>query len=278
MLLSEKTSARATRNPLPPKLAALLREFWWFALLGVALYLALVLLTYHRGDPGWSHGPGHAAAIHNAGGRVGAWVADVMLLLFGLSAYWWIVFCGALVWWGFRRIESVSESDHRSYTIAAVGFAIVLVASCGIEAIRLHSLKAALPQSPGGIVGAVVGGSLEQGLGFVGATLILLMLFAAGFSLFSGISWLAVIERVGGWSETTYHLLKQKWQEREDRRVGERAVVEREEVVEVSKRKLEIHEPVRIEAPAPEISKSARVEREKQVPLRSGRTELRRRM
>ena len=267
MLLSEKTSARAARNPLPPRLAALLREFWWIALLGLALYLALVLITYHRADPGWSHSPGGVTTIHNLGGRVGAWVADVMLHLFGLSAYWGVVFCGTLVWWGYRRIESVPDRDHRSYAIATVGFAIVLIASCGIEAIRLHSLKAALPQAPGGILGVLIGGSLEQALGFTGATLILLMLFAAGLSLFSGMSWLAVIERLGSWSEAAYLLLKRKWQERQDRRAGQQALIEREEVVEESKKKLEIHEPIRIEPPAPEIPKSARVEREKQVPL-----------
>ena len=53
MALSEKTSARTANNPLPPKLAALVREFWWFALLGLALYLLLVLYTFHKADPGW---------------------------------------------------------------------------------------------------------------------------------------------------------------------------------------------------------------------------------
>jgi S-DNA-T family DNA segregation ATPase FtsK/SpoIIIE len=267
MLLNEKTSARAARNPLPPKLAALVREFWWFALLGVALYLALVLFTYQRTDPGWSHSPGDDAPIHNAGGRVGAWVADVMLHLFGLSAYWWIVFCAAMVWWGFRRIEIAPERDRRSYAVAAIGFAVVLFASSGIEAIRLYSLKVVLPQAPGGILGAVVGGALAQALGYTGATLLLLLLFAAGLSLFSGVSWLTILERVGGWSETAYFFLQWKWQERQDRRAGKQAVIERDEVVGVSKRKLEVHEPLRIEQPAAEIPKSARVEREKQVPL-----------
>jgi S-DNA-T family DNA segregation ATPase FtsK/SpoIIIE len=267
MLLSEKTSARAARNPLPPKLAALVREFRWFALLGLALYLALVFYTYDRADPGWSHGVSDMGSIRNAGGRVGAWVADVMLLLFGLSAYWWVAFGAALIWWEFRRIEAVAEGDRRSYAIAAVGFAVVLVTSCGLEAIRLHSMKVALPQAPGGMLGAIVGGSLEQALGFTGATLILLMLFAAGLSLFTGVSWLTVIERVGGWVETAYALLMRKWQEREDRRAGEQAVIKREEIVEVSKKKLDVHEPIRIEPPAVEIRKSARVEREKQVPL-----------
>jgi S-DNA-T family DNA segregation ATPase FtsK/SpoIIIE len=268
MLLSEKTSARTAKNPLPPKLAALVREFWWFALLGVALYLSLILYTYNKVDPGWSHSTS-VAFFHNAGGRVGAWVADVMLYVFGLSAYWWVVFFAVLIWWGFRRIETVShpEGDRRSYAVAAIGFVVVLAASSGLEAIRLYSLKAALPHAPGGILGAVVGGSLAQALGFTGATIILLVLFAAGLSLFSGVSWLTVLERLGTWTETAYLFLMQKWQERQDRRAGEQAVIARDEIVEVSKKKLEIHEPVRIEPPAVEIPKSARVEREKQVPL-----------
>ena len=69
--MSEKTAARAAKNPLPPKLAALVREFWWFALLGLALYLALILYSYHKADPGWSHSA-TVATVHNAGGKVGA--------------------------------------------------------------------------------------------------------------------------------------------------------------------------------------------------------------
>jgi S-DNA-T family DNA segregation ATPase FtsK/SpoIIIE len=259
-------STRAARNPLPPQLAALLREFWWLALLGVALYLALVLYTYDRADPGWSH-RADVSTVHNAGGRVGAWLADILLYLFGLSAYWWVVFCGALVWWGFHRIEHAPHTDRRPYAIAAVGFLIALLASSGIEASRLHTLNAALPHEPGGILGAVVGGGLTQALGFTGGTLILLMLFAAGLSLFTGISWLAVIERIGAWVEGSYFFVQRKWEEREDRRVGEQATIEREELVEEKQRKLEIHEPIRIEPPALDIPRSARVEREKQVPL-----------
>src|SRR6185436_20007000 len=184
----------------------------------------------HKADPGWSHSAS-VEVVHNSAGRVGAWIADVMLYLFGLSAYWWIVFCAVLVGWGFRRIEVVEEGDRRSYAIAAIGFIIVLVASSGLEAIRLYSLKATLPHAPGGILGAVVGQPMAQALGFTGATLILLLVFAAGFSLFTRISWLSVIERVGAWSEAAYLFVVQKIQERADRRAGEQAVIRREEVV-----------------------------------------------
>ncbi|MCI3951349.1 MAG: translocase FtsK, partial [Burkholderiales bacterium] len=258
--------SRAAQNPLPPRIAARLRESWWFALLALALYLLLVLYTYDKNDPGWSHSL-NATAIHNAGGVVGAYVADLMLYLFGVSAYWWVIFCAAVVWWGFRRIEIVPETDRRSYAVAAAGFGMVLIASSGIEAVRLYSLKVALPHAPGGIVGALFGEGLTGLLGFTGGTLILITVFVAGFGLFTGISWLTVIERLGGWLEDACLYTIRKWQERIDRQAGAQAVIQREEVVEEGRKKLEVREPVRIEPPAFDIPKSPRVEREKQVPL-----------
>jgi S-DNA-T family DNA segregation ATPase FtsK/SpoIIIE len=257
---------KAAKNPLPPKIAALLRESWWLALLALALYLLLVLYTYDKSDPGWSHSV-RAESVGNAGGLLGAYVADLMLYLFGLSAYWWVVLCAALVAWSFRRIEKVAASDRRSHIVAAIGFGLVLLASTGIEALRLYSLKVVLPLAPGGLLGEVVGGALARTFGFTGGTLILLMAFAAGISLFSGVSWLTVIEKTGGWVERICAFAARKWQEHVDRKAGEQAVIEREEVVEESKKKLEIHEPIHIEPPHVDIPKSPRVEREKQVPL-----------
>jgi len=268
LMPADKTlDAKVARNPLPPKIAALVRESWWLAFLAVALYLLLVLFTFHKGDPGWSHSvvPDH---IENAGGVVGAYLADLLLFVFGISSYWWVVLCGALVLWGFRRIETVLESDdRRSYAVALVGFVVLLVSSCGVESLRLYSLKAALPGAPGGALGAVVGNGLAGLAGFTGATLLLLALFAAGLSLFTGTSWLAVIERVGDWSERLYAFVITKLQEREDRKAGEVAVVARKGAVEDSKKKIEAREPVRIEPPRVEIPKSERVQKEKQVPL-----------
>jgi S-DNA-T family DNA segregation ATPase FtsK/SpoIIIE len=267
MPASEKSlDAKTARNPLPPKIAALVRESWWLAFLAIALYLLLVLFTFHKGDPGWSHSV-VPERIENAGGVVGAYVADLLLFVFGLSAYWLVVLCGALVLWGFRRIETVPETDRRSYAVALVGFVVLLVASCGLESIRLYTLKAVLPGAPGGALGALVGNGMAGIAGFTGSTLLLLALLAAGLSLFTGTSWLAVIERVGGWSERFYDFVVAKLQERADRKAGEEAVVAREDAVEDSKKKIEAHEPVRIEPPRIEIPKSVRVQKEKQVPL-----------
>ena len=263
---SSSSASHAARNPLPPRIGALLRESWWLALMAVALFLLIVLWTYHKGDPGWSHSL-RETGIRNAGGMVGAYLADLLLYLYGVSAYWWVLFCAALVGWGFRRIETVAEIDRRSYVVIGIGFLVMLIASCGIEYLRLHSLKVTLPLAPGGMIGTIAGGAALKMLGFTGGTLILLLMFAAGFSLFTGLSWLTIIEKIGAGLEFAFFFVMRRWHERQDRRVGEQAVIEREEVVEETRRKLDIHEPVRIEPPRAEIPKSPRVEREKQVPL-----------
>ncbi len=267
MLAGDKAPvAKAARNPLPPKLAALLRESWWLAFLAGALYLSLILYTYSRGDPGWSHSVA-AVQISNAGGLIGAYLSDLLLFLFGVSAFWWVALCGALVLWAFRRIETVGSNDRRSYAVVLIGFLMVIVASSGIESLRLYTLQAELPGAPGGMLGALISSGLGALAGFTGATLLLLMMFAAGFSLFTGVSWLVVIERVGDWSVLCYEFVLAKWQERADRKVGAEAAVARDDVVKDNKKKIEAHDPVRIEPPRIEIPKSVRVEREKQVPL-----------
>jgi S-DNA-T family DNA segregation ATPase FtsK/SpoIIIE len=267
MLFTDRSGRPGAPNPLPPKLKTLLRESWWLALLALAAYLALVLFTYQRSDPGWSHSLA-TEQVRNAGGRVGAWFADVLLHVFGLSAWWWVGLCIAGVVWSFRRIETTPETDRRSVIAAAIGFGLLLITSSGLEALRLHTLKATLPQAPGGILGDAVARGVTAAAGFTGGTLLLLTLAAIGWSLFTGMSWLAAIERTGSALETAWAWARTRWTDWQDRRAGAAATVEREEVVEETKKKLVVeHAPIRIEPALPAIPKSPRVEREKQVPL-----------
>jgi uncharacterized membrane protein len=43
-----------------------LRESRWIAFVGVGLYLVMILATYSKGDPGWSH-EATGATVGNAG-------------------------------------------------------------------------------------------------------------------------------------------------------------------------------------------------------------------
>src|SRR3954471_24354832 len=132
---------KSSGAPLPAKLAGLLREAKWLILVALAAYLSLIFATYHRADPGWSHSASHAVT-GNAGGVVGAWLSDVLLYLFGVSAYWWIALCLYVVVWGYRRRDGRALIDRRPLALALGGFAILLIASAAIEGLRLHSIPA----------------------------------------------------------------------------------------------------------------------------------------
>lgn len=257
---------RASQAPLPGKVAALLRESRWFVLIAAALYLALILVTFDRADPGWSHSVA-VDRVHNAGGRLGAWIADVMLYLFGVSAFWWVLLLVYAVIWGYRRLDGRSLSDQRPFVVALGGFIVMLIGSMGIEALRFWSMKASLPLAPGGLFGDSISRVALATFGFTGATLVLLTLFAVGLSLFTGLSWFTVMERIGAGVEWLYSKAIELRDRRADARLGEAAAEEREALLEAERRKVEDHEPIRIEAPVVDIPKSDRVIRERQAPL-----------
>ena len=246
--------------PLPARLAGLVREAKWLLLGALALYLLLVFVTYHRSDPGWSH-TGSDAVARNAGGALGAWLADIFLYLFGLSAYWLVALCACAVLWGYRRL------DARSVGLALGGFALLLLSSASLEGLRLHSLAVELPLAPGGLLGDVIGGALAVVLGFTGATLALVALAAVGLSLFTSLSWLTLSEFVGFGLESACVLARRAWERRQDRRAGDLAREERELIVEAERKREESHPPLRIAPPVVEIKKSERVHKEKQARL-----------
>ena len=270
-----KPSGRIERSseapsPLPEKIAIVLHESRWLALVVLALFLGLALFGYHRADPGWSHAV-PSATLHNPAGRGGAWLADLLLYVFGLSAWWWVVLLMTLVWWGYRRLDGLRAADRRPAYIALLGFGVVIVASSGLESLRFYSLKAQLPLAPGGVLGIEVGGLCVRYLGYTGATLMLLSGLALGWSIFTGMSWLTAAERLGALVEGSIGAVRTLVERWHDRRIGREVAREREAVVEVEKKRVETHEPIIIEAPEPAAPVPAkvekRIERERQVPL-----------
>ncbi len=254
-----------------PRHAALIRESWWLLVVAAVAFLTLILATYHKTDAGWSFS-GTATTIQNKGGWVGAWVADLLLYLFGLSAWWWVFAGVVLVVAGYRRVsaqgwlDSTAAERHHPW-LAVPGFIVVLLASAALEALRLYRLPAMLPQSPGGAVGDLIGVGLAKAMGFNGATLLLLALLAAGWSLLTGMSWIRLMERIGGGIETAVAWVRQHREERRDRQVGAAAFEQREHAVEIAREIDDEREPVVVVPPVFEVPKSERVVKERQRPL-----------
>jgi len=260
----------AAPSPLPEKIGSLLQESRWLGVGAIALFLTMALWGFNKEDPGWSHAVG-SAILHNPAGRAGAWIADLMLYIFGLSAWWWIVLLAMFVWWGFRKYHSPDEHKQHPLFIALGGFSFLLVASSSLEALRFYSLKALLPLAPGGMLGIEVGRVLASQFGYTGSTLFLLAVMAAGWSIFSGMSWVWAFEQLGLFLEAFLGFFYGRVDAWRDRQIGKEVAQKREVVVKEEKQRVELHDPIIIETPPPEVPVSkkaeARVEREKQAVL-----------
>jgi S-DNA-T family DNA segregation ATPase FtsK/SpoIIIE len=265
---------------LPEKIGVVLQESRWLLVGALALFLALSLWGYHPGDPGWSHAVG-GAVPQNPAGRAGAWVADLLLFLFGFSAWWWIALLLMFIWWGYRHLNGLGndphrpaeeKADRRPLFIALCGFMLLIVASAALEALRFYSHRVGLPMAPGGLIGFETGRALARTLGYTGATLFLLVAMAVGWSIFSGMSWVWFCERLGGFLEAVYRGVAGIFERWQDKRIGREVAQQREAVIEEEKKRAEFSEPVLIEPPAPvemAVSPKAerRIEREKQAVL-----------
>ncbi|MEF8755602.1 MAG: DNA translocase FtsK 4TM domain-containing protein [Accumulibacter sp.] len=237
-----------TASPLPEKIAVLLRESRWLVLIVVASFIALSLWGYDPADPGWSHAV-YSSTLHNPAGRSGAWLADMLLYLFGLSAWWLILLLLITVGWGYRRLEGQHAGDRRPLLISLAGFVVLIVASSGLETLRFYTIKASLPVGPGGIIGIELGAFVVRYLGYTGATLALVAMLLLGWSIFSGMSWITAAERVGTLFERLLLAIRNLYGRWQDRRIGREVAREREAVVELEKQRGEVHEGAAAEKP-----------------------------
>ncbi|MQA21955.1 DNA translocase FtsK [Rugamonas rivuli] len=275
---SAYTRTPTERQPLPNRLVRLLSEARWLALAVLGLYFVLILVSYDKMDPGWSHET-LVPKVHNLGGRAGAWLSDLLLYIFGISAWWWAFYVLRIVWLGYRSLTQKyvlsrePEPEHaQEPIIRTIGFLLLFVGSVGLEYLRMYTLHVQLPRAPGGVLGQLIGHSAHVAFGFTGATLLLLLMFGLGLSLFFHVSWLTLAERIGAGIETVIDWFIQRYQYREDRRQGEVAAVKREEVVVIERAKhVEKHPvaapPVKIEPQVVTVVKSERVEKERQANL-----------
>ncbi|MCD6707434.1 MAG: DNA translocase FtsK 4TM domain-containing protein [Thiobacillus sp.] len=258
--------ASRSPTPLPPRMQRLLREARALLVGFAALLLAAILLTHNVADPGFST-TGEGVAIHNLGGKSGAWLSDLLLMIFGVSAWWWVLLALAYVIHTFRHLDENPLADSRQRWFRLGGFGLLLFASTGVEWLRAWHWAVTLPDTHGGVLGAGVGAAAGALLGFTGGSLALLLLMAVGFSLFTGVSWLGMAERAGEWVERAWWKSIQTWQAYKDRQLGEAAQQKREALVSVEKKKRVDAPPIRIEPVVKEVPQSERATTEKQSPL-----------
>jgi S-DNA-T family DNA segregation ATPase FtsK/SpoIIIE len=156
---------------LPERAVRLLKEARWLAICFLAVFLFLILVSYDPRDPGWSRAV-VSRDVANLGGKVGAWIADFMLYLFGVSSYLFSGFLLVRVVAGYRKLYRDPAEDPAELNRFAwerwVGFVMLLIGCCAIEAARLYRIDATLPLAPGGLLGLLVATPVHELLGATG--------------------------------------------------------------------------------------------------------------
>jgi S-DNA-T family DNA segregation ATPase FtsK/SpoIIIE len=241
-----------------------LREGALYVFGALAFILWFALFTYDPADPGFSQATA-GTDVQNGVGRVGALVADLLFNFFGRPAYLFTVMVFYLGWMLYREQKTQQALTRMDFALRFGGFLATLITSCALS--TLHFSPVGFNETAGGIVGQVVGHSLESVMKLLGASTLLFMLWVASISLFLGISWFSVMDRIGHWCLVAYEKAQVKFAELQDRAEGRRQQAARQDIIEVEKKRTAGRPPPRIEPVMPSLEPSARAERERQVPL-----------
>jgi DNA segregation ATPase FtsK/SpoIIIE, S-DNA-T family len=230
------------------------------------LLLLLALLTHDGADAAFTTS-GDGAALRNKVGLFGAWMSDLGYFLLGYSV-WWLVPIGLRAWLGMlARPGAGAELPQRPPSVVWIGIALLLAASCALEWTRLYHWETHLPGHAGGVLGYTLGPLSTRWLGFAGSGVLWIAALVAGLSLALRFSWLTLAEWIGARFDGLRALAQHRKEQAEDRRIGERALIEREHEIADVPAALAPALPLVIAPAVIEVPKSERVAKERQKPL-----------
>ena len=253
-------------DPVSSQVLQRVKEAILIALGGVALFLLIALWSHHPSDPGWSH-TGTADPIRNHGGIVGAWIADIALYLFGRLAYGFPLMIAFAGWVVCRVRLDESGWDYFHLSVRGIGFVLTLAMGCGLIWVNSRDMLGDLPHDAGGILGDVVGGVSFAVFGQLGGSLLMMAMFLTGVTLFTGLSWLWVMDSLGHYTLRGVAHASAGYEFLVDTIQGLRARRERVAVVKEETIRHEHRPPVHIEPVLKEIVSGDRIEKEKQTIL-----------
>lgn len=246
-----------------------LREGALIVSMALALYLLLALGSYAPTDPAWSTS-GVQHTPQNLGGVAGAWIADALLYAFGLPAnltWLMVAFSGWLLFhWGASAKKD--EDALRFWLLRASGLILAVSAASGLSTLHLAHHAAALPSGAGGVLGMVVGNGSQGIFGGVGATLLLLAALLAGITLYTGLSWLVLMDQLGAGCLALVAKVQKWWRSHQEVKRNSAVREEREAVFLAETATHDARkEVIKVAAAAEKETVSKREEAEKQVPL-----------
>lgn len=260
-----QATRRNSSDPVLQSLSRGAREGLLFVLSAIAIYLLIALFSYHPEDPGWSHS-GFRDFAQNMGGRAGAWFADFFFYLFGYFAFLFPFMVAYVGWLIFKDRADAGSYGAVHLTMRAAGFVLTLVAGSALAGLHLDTLQSTLPVGAGGALGQLTAKALVAPFNRAGSTLFLLALFLAGVTLFTGLSWLRVVDLAGRYALRGGELAGYGIARLRDRFEAKRVVEERQNQVK-PRTKPPRAAPIRIEPVIAKVEPSERAQEDRQGKL-----------
>ena len=177
-----------------------LQEALFIVGLLAAIFITISLFSFNPADPSWTQ-TAWAGTVENAGGSFGAWIADTLFFAFGSLAYLLPVILLGCTWIVFRKKDQeknqdeIPEFDLMMIGTRILGLLILFLTSCALADTNFDDLWYF---SSGGVVGDVLTSITTPVLNVLGSTLIFMFLWGAGLTLFTGVSWLTIVDNLGG--------------------------------------------------------------------------------
>lgn len=192
----KQAEQKNTRRPLAIHMAHRIREGIFIVTIAIAIFLIVSFSSYHAADPGWSN-TGESDIVLNAGGRVGAWMSDVLLSLFGYMAFLFPPLMVFAAWVGAQREKTEERYKVADLFFRSLGFLLIVMSGGALANLGIDSHWLQLPASSGGIFGDLMAVGLIHTFNPLGCFLFLVTALLCGVTLFTGFSWLGFIDALG---------------------------------------------------------------------------------
>ncbi|WP_428240898.1 DNA translocase FtsK [Gynuella sp.] len=244
-----------------------IREGGMIALLALAAYLGLALFSYYPKDPGWSY-VGHDLTVHNMAGPSGAWIANVMMSLVGDLSYILPLVLIYRAWSLFHDRHDEKKWSGLVFAVRLLGSIILMLSGAGLASLHFPSTN---PATAGGFLGQWISDIFFSSFNLVGSTLILVAAFMFSLTVATNLSWLKVMETLGGvvlWlSERVVSRIRVWKSNRQEAAYSRNALEQRKATLEVALQKKEQKKPPKIQPMKPKPEPSQRAVKEKQPSL-----------
>ena len=176
-----------------PYTKSIFKSFLGFALLGLCLYIFIALISYNSSDPGFSSFSS-SEEILNMGGPFGAWISDMLFVLFGIAAYIILALLASL------SVESIFFTNKYSSRAKSVfrfmGSVATIICTCSLFEFYLDGNN--FPElSAGGYTGNLIFTSLSGIFGQIGSLIFLILFLIPSFALAFNFSWAKVLDGIG---------------------------------------------------------------------------------